>query len=81
MTNTAIAVQIGIMTFSGLAAWLSMDSREHVRKWAPVVGLASQPFWAISSWQAGQFGAIAMTVWFTIVWLRGIKTYWWKEAA
>lgn len=78
MSVAAIAVQIGIMIFSGCAAWLSMDGRESVRKWAPVVGLASQPFWFVSSWQAGQFGAIAMTVWFTIVWCRGIKTYWFK---
>lgn len=76
METLAIAVQIGIMLFSGSAAWLSMDGRESRRKWAPVFGLLSQPLWIFSAWEAAQFGALVMTVWFTFTWIRGIRTYW-----
>lgn len=76
MDWSVIAVQIGITMFSGTAAWLTNDGRPMVRKWAPVVGLLSQPFWIASAWQSQAFGIGLISIWYTYCWIRGIKNNW-----
>lgn len=74
-----MAVQAGITVFSGLAAWLTNDRRQVVRKWAPVFGLVSQPFWIASSLQSGAWGVLLISGWYTLCWARGIRNSWFSN--
>jgi hypothetical protein len=78
METSAIAVQVGITVFSGAAAWMTNDHRAAVRKWAPLIGLLSQPFWIAWAWQTQAFGAGIISVWYTYCWIRGIRNNWFK---
>ncbi len=55
-----------------VAAWVNQDPRGRVRRWACVVGLIGQPFWFYSTITAGQWGTFAVTVGYTVAYLRGI---------
>lgn len=78
MLTSATAVQLGITVFSGLAAWLTNDRRPLVRKWAPVFGMASQPFWIVSAVESGAWGVLLISAWYTYCWARGIRNNWFK---
>ncbi len=79
MESSVIAIQVGIAVFSGLAAWLTNDGRPLVRKWAPIAGLASQPFWIASAVQADAWGVLVISVWYTYCWCRGIRNNWFEH--
>lgn len=68
--------QIGIAMFGVIAVWLSQDKNEARRKYGPVFGLCSQPFWFYSSYIAGQWGIFFLSMLYTYSWTKGIKTYW-----
>lgn len=70
--------QIGIAVFGVAAIWLSQDSREKVRRWAPVCGLLSQPFWAWTTYVNGQWAVLALTAFYTVAWWKGFRTFWLK---
>jgi len=72
--------QFGITFFGLMAIWLSQDRSSKCQKYAPIFGLISQPFWFYSSWIAGQWGIFALSVLYTVCWLKGIKNYWCKPA-
>lgn len=68
--------QIGIAIFGLSAVWLSQDHRAGVRRWAPIIGMISQPFWFYSSWSASQWGIFLCAIVYTIAWARGIYNQW-----
>lgn len=70
--------QIGIAVFGVAAIWLSQHPRENVRRWAPIFGLCSQPFWMWTSVAHGQWAIAALTVLYTLAWFKGVRTYWLK---
>lgn len=61
-----------------IAVWLSQDKRENWRKWSPVFGMASQPFWFYATYTAEQWGIFALCFVYTLCWARGLKAYWRK---
>jgi hypothetical protein len=63
--------QWGILLLGPTAVFLSQGS-ERARKWAPYVGLASQPFWVWSALSARQWGVLVVTIIYTAAWARGI---------
>jgi hypothetical protein len=70
MTQLALA-------FFGLSAmWLSMGHNPLGRKWAPVVGLAGQPFWLWFSVSANAWGLFALSLAYTAVYVRGAWVQW-----
>lgn len=71
--------QIGIAIFGVTAIWLSQDHRIAWRRWAPVFGLAGQPFWFWSAWSAEQYGILALCVLYTASWARGLRM--WRATA
>jgi hypothetical protein len=71
--------QLGLTVFGLMAIWLSQDKSDNRRKWAAWFGLASQPFWFYSSWEAGQWGIFILSFLYTLCWLKGIKNYWLKS--
>ena len=42
------------------------------QRWGHVFGLASQPFWLIATWSAGQWGMFVLALVYTFMWCRGI---------
>jgi len=63
--------QVGILILGPTAVFLS-QSGARFRKWAPWVGLASQPFWFWSAISAHQWGVFCVSIIYTAAWARGI---------
>lgn len=71
-----IIEQACIALSGSLAIWLSWEQEPLRRRWAPVFGLAGQPFWIHAAWAAGQWGALLAAVAFTAAWARGFWMHW-----
>jgi len=67
--------------FSLLGAWLITDTRPAVRRWGPVFGLCSQPFWLYTASINGQPGVLIMAGVYTVVWMRGVVNFWFRAPA
>lgn len=65
-----------IVTCGVASVWLSQSPEVRSRRWAPIIGLAAQPFWMWETWVAGQWGIFALSFVYAIGWARGIRTYW-----
>lgn len=72
--------QIGIVFFGVLAAWLTQQKNEGIKKYACIFGLIAQPFWFWSALVADQWGILFLSFVYTGVWLIGFKNYWFKVA-
>ncbi len=75
-------IMIGIL--SGSAILLSQDMRDHVRKYAPILGLLGQPFWLYTSFVNAQPVLFLLSFYYVYAWGLGIKNYWylpWKQKA
>lgn len=58
------------------AIFLANDPRSWVKRWAPVVGLISQPFWFYATYHSRQWGVFAVSFLYTAAWLRGFYYAW-----
>lgn len=68
--------QIGIAIFGVVAVWLSQDANASRRKYAPIFGLCSQPFWFYTAYINQQWGVLFLSLLYTVSWIKGIHTYW-----
>lgn len=68
--------QLAIAVFGVTAVFLSQDGRARWRRWAPVFGLCSQPFWFYATWKAEQWGVFALSFLYTASWVRGFWIQW-----
>ncbi|MEO8752333.1 MAG: hypothetical protein ABI624_06625 [Casimicrobiaceae bacterium] len=69
-----------IIGICGLASvWLSQSPRVRTQRWACIFGLCAQPAWFYATWQAGQWGIFILSLIYTIGWLRGVHTFWWRS--
>jgi hypothetical protein len=69
-----------LIALTGLTSiWLAMGHNITGRKWAPVIGLAGQPFWLIFAMDAAAWGLLALVAAYTAVYLRGVYVQWWQE--
>jgi hypothetical protein len=59
--------------------WLVNDPRHAWRKWACIFGMFGQPFWFYSAWNAQQWGILALTLVYTVSWVRGFRNNWFKN--
>jgi hypothetical protein len=71
--------QAAIAVFGLTAIWFSQSTNVKQRKFAPILGLCSQPFWFYATYSAEQWGIFVLAVFYTLAWCRGIKTYWFTE--
>ncbi len=68
-----------IIVLCGIASiWMSQSPAFDSRRWAPVIGLAAQPFWMYACVKAEQWGIAALTLVYAAGWIRGLRTYWGK---
>jgi|KBSMisStaDraftv2_1062788.scaffolds.fasta_scaffold239620_2 hypothetical protein len=79
MSTQVLIEQVALAVFGVVSIWLSQSPLERWRRWAPIWGLCGEPFWFIASVREQQWGVFALTVVFTICWLRGLHTYWWRR--
>jgi hypothetical protein len=70
--------QIAIFITGISAVWLSQDRKSAVRKYACLFGLAGQPFWMYSSYQADQWGVFILSFFYTVAWAKGFYLFWIK---
>jgi len=68
--------QIFIALFGLGAIWMALDPDKRLHKWAPLVGLAGQPFWAAFAWETQGWGLAALVVAYTAVYARGAWVQW-----
>lgn len=66
-------IQLGMASFGLTALWMAMGNNPTHRKWAPVIGLAGQVFWAYFAWHSGAWGMAVLVVAYTLVFLNGIR--------
>jgi len=74
LADTAAQLVIGLLGV--VAVFLSQDPRSSRRRWAPVLGLAAQPFWLYTTWRAHQYGIFALSFFYTFSWARGFVAHW-----
>lgn len=70
--------QIGIAFTGVIAILLTQQKREEWKKYACLFGLAGQPFWFYSSYQAEQWGIFILCFFYLHAWLLGFKNNWIK---
>jgi hypothetical protein len=69
--------QLFIALFGLTAVWMAMVSRNpRAHKWAPIVGLAGQPFWLAFAWQTQGWGLGLLVLAYTAVYVRGAWVKW-----
>jgi len=67
--------QIGITIF-GLSAIILVAKKN---KWGFVLGLLSQPFWLLTSYQNHQWGIFILSVVYCGTWILGIYEWFFKK--
>jgi len=72
-------IQAAILILSGLAIWLVTHKSASIRRWGYLAGLAGQPLWLITTYQHEQWGLVALSVWYTVAWGRGVFNFWIKR--
>jgi len=69
-------IQLGIALFGLTAIYFAMGNNLRLRKWAPIIGLAGQPFWFMATIPGEQWGMVGLCVAYTLVYVRGIWMQW-----
>lgn len=72
--------QLGIFLFGATALYLVNDPRPGIRRWGPVIGLISQPFWYVAAFDNHQWGVLAASILYTASWARGVYHTWIRRA-
>lgn len=65
---------IGIL--GTLAIYFSQQRNDNFKRYACLFGLAAQPFWYYTSYNAQQWGILTVSILYTLGWLIGLKNYW-----
>jgi len=58
------------------AIFLTQAKSANARRYACLFGLAGQPFWFWSAWQAQQWGIFALCCFYTMAWVKGVRLHW-----
>lgn len=68
-----------VIAFTGMVAiYLTQQSRESLKKYAPVLGLIGQPFWYYTTLSNEQYGIFFLTLGYTYLWGMGFYNNWIK---
>lgn len=73
--------QIGIALFGLIALALAQSQSAARRRYAPIFGLAAQPFWVASALVSEQWGILILTLLYSAIWLRWAWTQWVSRTA
>lgn len=64
-------IQIALALFGLSALYMAMGRNAQLRRWSPIVGLCGQPFWLYFAVNAGAWGMFALSVAYSLVYIRG----------
>lgn len=68
--------QLFIAIFGLTAISMALSHNARARKWAPILGLAGQPFWFLATVPTEQWGMVALCVAYTLVYARAAWVNW-----
>jgi hypothetical protein len=68
--------QLFIAVFGLTSIWFAMGHNATLRKWAPIIGLCGQPFWAWFAYQSNAWGLAVLVSAYTLVYMRGAILQW-----
>jgi len=68
--------QILIALTGVVAILLSQQSRDDIKKYACIFGVAGQPFWFYSSYINEQWGIFTLCFFYSYAWLLGLYNNW-----
>lgn len=68
--------QVFLAILSLTAVLCTQDRNATVRKWGPVFGLCSQPFWLYAAWTSQQWGIFVISFVYTAIWCMGVWRQW-----
>lgn len=71
--------QIALAAFGLTALWLAMGDSYLGRRWAPVVGLAGQPWWVWFAINSEAWGLLVLSLAYTVVYACGAWVQWRPE--
>jgi hypothetical protein len=71
-------VQVGLAFFGLTSLAMVQGHNATARRWAPVVGIVGQPFWAVFAYSTGAKGLGLLVVAYTINYGYGIWVQWRK---
>lgn len=69
-------IQLALAFFGLSALWMATGRNVLARRWAPLVGLAGQPFWLVFAFQTQAWGLMALSLAYTGVYVRGAWVQW-----
>lgn len=69
-------IQFALAAFGLTALWMATGRSAAARRWAPVVGLAGQPFWLLFAWRSDAWGLLLLSLAYTAVYARGAWVQW-----
>ncbi len=78
MTNALI--QFALALFGLTALWLALGRNPVAQKWAPLIGLAGQPFWLWFACRSEAWGLLALSAAYSFVYVRGAWIKWGPNA-
>ena len=65
-----------IPVFGTLAFAMSQTSNPTLRKYAPILGLSTQPFWFYTQWTSANFGVILICFLYAGIWMFSFYLQW-----
>ena len=74
-----IISQVIIACTGMVAIYLTQQSNDNLKKYAPILGLVGQPFWYYTTLTNVQYGIFLLTLGYTYLWGMGLYNSWFKE--
>lgn len=69
-------IQFALAAFGLAALWMATGQNAAARRWAPLVGLAGQPFWLLFAWRSEAWGLLVLSLAYSVVYARGAWVQW-----
>jgi hypothetical protein len=73
-------IQLALAFFGLTALYMATGRSGRARRWAPLVGLAGQPFWVAFALDARAWGLQTLSLAYSVVYVRGAWLQWRAEA-
>ena len=64
-------IQLALAFFGLTSLWMAMGRNSTAKRWAPLVGLAGQPFWFAFAFSVDGWGLVVLCTAYTAVYARG----------
>ena len=68
--------QFLIAIFGLTSIYFAMGKNPTMRKYAPIIGLAGQPFWGYFAYKSDGWGIGLLVMAYTLVYINGIRVQW-----